>query len=209
MEWPEEETGSDGRRVDLEREMRISSLAVRYRLGDRSVLGKLYAELEPFIRGTLRLHVAGPRSLPSGLDPEDLYQQAYVALAEAVLDWNPARRDNFVLYFLRSFPWRIDHYLRSQTPSRRTARFRVFSAPHDRLMERIAGNPGPDGRDWDGMLMCDELLRGMPEAYQRAVRLHLFHGLPFAEVGKIMGVSRSAAHETFGRAIALMKTLLN
>lgn len=209
MECLEEETGSDGRQFDLEREMRISSLAIRYRLGERPVLGKLYAEMEPFIRGALRPHVVGPRSLPSGVDPEDLYQQAYVALAEAVLDWDPARRDNFVPYFLRSFPWRIDHYLRSQTPSRRTVRFQMISAPHDQLMERIAGNPGPDGRDWDDVLVCAELLEGMPESCRRVVRLHLFHGLPFAEVGKIMGISRSTAHETFGRALAMMKALLD
>ena len=209
MECREEEGRGNTRQVDLEGEMRISSLAVRYRLGERSVLGELYGEMEPFIRSTLGPYAAGLRSLPPEIDPEDMYQQAYVVLAEAVLDWDPARRGNFVLYFLRSFPWRIDHYLRSQTPARRTARFQMLSAPHDRLMERIAGTPGLDGRDWDDVLACDELLREMPEAYQRVVQLHLFHGLPFAEVGKMMGIGRSAAHETFGRAITLIKVLLD
>ncbi len=209
MECREEEGRGNTRQVDLEGEMRISSLAARYRLGERSVLGDLYAELEPFIRSTLGPYAAGLRSLPPGIDPEDMYQQAYVVLAEAVLDWEPERRDNFVLYFLRSFPWRIDHYLRSQTPTRRSARFHVLSAPHDRLMELIAGTPGLDGRDWDDVLVCDELLREIPDAYQQVVRLHLFDGLPFAEVGKTMGIGRSAAHEAFSRAITLIKALVD
>ena len=209
MECPEEKTRSDGARFDLEGEMRISSLAMRYRSGERPVLGELYAGLEPFIHSILRQHAQGPRSLPPGVDPEDLYQQAYVVLAELALDWQPARRDNFVPYFLRSFPWRIDHYLRSQTPSRRTARFQLLSAPHDQLMERIAGNPGSDGRDWDAVLVCSELLDSIPESYRQVVRLHIFQGLPFAQVGKRMGIGHSAAHEAFGRAITLLRSMLD
>ncbi len=208
MECPEEAT-RDEWQVDLEREMRISSLAMRYRSGERSVLGELHAELEPFIRCSLRTHTARGASLPAGVDPEDLFQQAFVALAEAVLAWEPGRRANFVPYFLGSFPWRIDHYLRSQTPSRRTSRFHLFSTPHDLLMERVAGRPGSDGRDWDGALACGELLRALPEACRRVVRLHLFDGLPFAEVGRVMGISRSTAHETYGRAVVMMRTLLD
>jgi RNA polymerase sigma factor (sigma-70 family) len=189
--------------------MLISSLATRYRLGERSVLGELYAELDPLIRNAIWPHVADPCSLPAGMDPEDLYQQAYVVLAEAVLDWKPARSNNFAPYFLRSLPWRIDHYLRSQTPSRRTARFRMVSTPHDLLMARIAGDLGPDGRDWDDVLVCGELLRKIPKSYRQVVRLHLFDGLTFAGVGKKIGIGRSAAHETFGRAITLMRSLLD
>jgi RNA polymerase sigma factor (sigma-70 family) len=208
MECPEEEPG-DGDQIDLEQERRISSLAMRYRLGERSVLSELYAGLEPFIHSSIRRRVVGPRLLPPSVDQGDLYQQAYVALAEAVLEWDPGRRRNFVPYFLRSFPWRIDHYLRSQTPSRRTARFQMLSTPHDELMESLAGRPGLDGRDWDGALECEDLLRRVPRSDRQVVRLHLFNGLPFAEVGKIMGISRSAAHEAFARAMALMRKLLD
>jgi RNA polymerase sigma factor (sigma-70 family) len=208
MECPEEEPG-DGDQIDLEQERRISSLAMRYRLGERSVLSELYAGLEPFIHSSIRRRVVGPRLLPPSVDQGDLYQQAYVALAEAVLEWDPGRRRNFVPYFLRSFPWRIDHYLRSQTPSRRTARFQMLSTPHDELMESLAGRPGLDGRDWDGALACEDLLRRVPRSDRQVVRLHLFNGLPFAEVGKVMGISRSAAHEAFARAMALMRKLVD
>lgn len=191
-----------------EREERVSLLALRYRSGDRAALGELYTELEPLVRRFLRPHLSAPRSLPLGMEVEDLYQQAYVALAEAVLEWEPDRRDNFVPYFLRSFPWRIDRYLRSQTPSRRTRRFQLRSVPHDTLVEQMAGVAGPDGRDWDDVLGCAELVRGLPRLYGQVVSLHLYRGLSFAEVAETVGISRSAAHEAFGRAISLARSSL-
>lgn len=191
-----------------EREERVSLLALRYRSGERAVLGELYAELEPFVRGFLRHHLSVSHSLPLGVGAEDLYQQAYVELAETALGWDPDRRDNFMPYFLRSFPWRIDRYLRSQTPRRRTARFQLYSVPHDTLMEQMAGAAGPDGRDWDDALACAELVRELPGLYGRVVRLRLYHGLPFAEVAGALGISRSAAHEAFGRAISLSRSFL-
>jgi len=188
--------------------MEISRLALRYRSGDRSALGELFSRLEAAVWGVLWRHLSPPRSLPPGMDPEDLSQQAYVALAEAVLEWDAERHDNFMPYFLRSFPWRIDRYLRSQTPSRRSARFRLYSVSHDLLMERMAGVRGIDGREWDDALVCGEVMQGLPRLYGRVVSLHLHQGLSFAEVGEALGISRSAAHEAFGRAIALSKSLL-
>ncbi len=205
VQQEEEAGGSQGQR---EREARVSLLALRYRSGDRAALGLLYAELEPFIQGILRRHLSGHRSLPPAMEPEDLLQQSYLELAETVLEWEPDRRDNFMPYLLRSFPWRVDRYLRSQTPRRRSARFQLYSVPHDLLMERMADAPGLDGREWDDALVCGELLQGMPVLYSRVVRLHLYQGLPFAEVAERLGISRSAAHEDFGRAIAMAKKAL-
>ena len=192
-----------------ERERRVSSLALRYRSGERAVLGELYAELEPMVRGFLRTHISGRGSLPSGVDAEDLCQQSYVVLAETVLEWEPERRDNFMPYFFSSFPWRLDRYLRSQTPLRRTARFQLRSVSHDSLVEQMAGAVGLDGREWDDVLGCAELLRALPGLHGRVVELYLYHGLSFAEVGDALGISRSAAHRAFGRAISLLRSLLD
>ncbi len=202
------ETGVAQDRAQREREEGISRLALRYRSGDRAALGELHAALEPAIRAFLRPHLIACRSLPPGVEPEDLFQQSYVALAEAALEWEADQHDNFVPYFLRSFPWRIDRYLRSQTPSRRSTRLRLYSVPHDLLMEQIGDRAGMDGRDWDEVLGCAEVLRGLPRPHSQVVRLHLYHGLPFAEVGRVLGISRSSAHELFGRAIPLMRSML-
>src|SRR5690242_10164145 len=91
-----------------DREERISRLALRYHSGDRGALGELYAALEPLIHHMLRPHLSVPCSLPCGVEPADLYQQAYVALADTALEWDPERRDNFMPYFFHSFPWRMD-----------------------------------------------------------------------------------------------------
>ena len=207
MEWLEEDW-SEERRADRERERRISELAMRYRAGDLAVLSDLYDEFAPFIASKIRPYVTGPRRLPNCLDAEDLYQQAYVELAETALDWDPKQLDNFVPYALGALPWRIAHYLRSQAPARRTGRFQVQSTPHDLLMEAIARKPGPDGRDWDGDLACEEMLLKLPVHYRQVVRLHLFSGLSFAEVGKVTGMGRSASHEAFQRAIMFLRSML-
>ena len=177
-DWPERPDGrADG--LTLDREKEITALALRYRSGTRTVLGELHSHLEGFIIGSLRRYLFTSRSLAAGLEPQDLRQQAYVALAETVLGWHPERSSNFVPYFLRSFPWRIDRYLRSQTPSRRTARFQLRSVPHDLLLQRMDGMAGLDGRDWDVALACSELMSGLPEAYARVVALHIRRGLSF------------------------------
>ncbi len=208
MECHREDEWSAERPADRESEIRISALALRYRSGDLAALRELHAELAPSIAKAIRPHVTGPGCLPSVVAAEDLYQQAYVELAETVLDWDPARSKNFMPYFLGSFPWRIDHYLRSQTPARRTTRLRMLDAPHDLLMDRIAENPGHDGRDWDFTLVFAESLRELPEQCRQVLGLHLFQGLSFNQIARRMGIARSTAHDVFKRAIMLLRSML-
>lgn len=206
MECPGEgeEWGDDGRAA---REWRVSMLALRYRSGDPGALGELYEALRGAIVAAIRPHATEPWRLPAGVETEDLYQQAYVELAELVRDWDPNRRANFVPYFLRSFPWRIDHYLRSQSSARRTALHRVVSTPHDLLMERIERSGDQDGRDWDDAIASGEMLRRLPERCRRVVQLHLIQGLPFVEVARIMGIGRSTAHDAYKRAMMLLRRM--
>ncbi len=209
MACPDEVERPGGHRADLEREIRISALALRYRSGERAVLGDLYAELAPAIFGAIRPYVAGASRLPIGIELADLFQQAYVELAGAVHDWDPARSANFLPYFLRSFPWRIRHYVRSQTPGRQASSCRFLSAPHDLLMLWLGARPGHDGRDWDGALASEEMLRGLPSLQQQVVRLRVLGGFSFAEIGRRIGVGRSTAHETFQRAIMSLRSTLD
>jgi RNA polymerase sigma factor (sigma-70 family) len=190
----------------MEREEEIADLALRYRAGERYLLGELHARLEPAIRGFLGRYRSHRRPLPADIEGQDLQQQAYVELAEAALEWQPERGGSFISYFLSSFPWRIDRYLRTHTPSRRTSRFQLRSVPHDQLLEGLNGVAGPDGRDWDGDLAGAELMDGLPEQYAVVVRLRLGHGLSFREIGRVTGTSRSTVHEAFGRAVSLLRS---
>jgi RNA polymerase sigma factor (sigma-70 family) len=190
----------------MEREDEIAALVLRYRAGERDLLGELHARLEPAIRGFLGRYRSHRHPLPPGIEEQDLHQQAYVELAEAALEWQPARGGSFISYFLSSFPWRIDRYLRAHTPSRRTVRFQIRSVPHDQLLEGLNAVAGLDGRDWDGALAGAELMEGLPGQYALVVRLRLGHGLSFREIGCATGTSRSAAHETFGRAVSLLRS---
>jgi RNA polymerase sigma factor (sigma-70 family) len=191
----------------MEKDGRIASLALRYQRGERKLLGELYRELEISIHCILRTLISGGVPLPPSMEAEDLYQQSYVALAEIVLKWKPDRNSNFTAYFLASFPWRMGRYLRMQSPTRRTSRIQLHSVPHDQLLERLADVQGADGREWDGALGCAELLEELHGLDCRIVRLHLFHGLPFAQVSKIVGISRSEAHRRYGKAILRLRAL--
>lgn len=193
----------------MEKDGRVTSLALRYRLGERETLGELYGELETSIRHFIRTILNGRNPLPPGLDVEDLYQQSYVTLAEIVLMWDPDRNDNFIAYFLASFPWRMGRYLRMQSPTQRAARIQLYSVPHDCLVEQMAACQGVDGREWDDLLGVDELLAELPRLDAQVVRLHLYHGLSFAQVSVMLGVSRSEAHRRYGRAIARLRALLD
>lgn len=195
------------RKAFREKEEMVSRLALRYRSGDRAVLGELHGELRPAIGGFLRRQLPPGRTLPPGVDPEDLWQQSYVLLAEAVLAWDAEGHGNFVPYFLRSFPWRVDRYLRTQTPSRRAAGVRMHSMPHDLLMEQVAGTVGDDGRQWEDAVVWGELLDQLPAPWAAAVRLHLEEGMPFRQVAEVLGVSRSTAHESFTRAMGRLRVL--
>lgn len=193
----------------MEKDGRVASLALRYRLGEREALGELYDELKASIHSALQSLLLERSPLPPGLETEDLYQQSYVALAEIVLDWKPDQNDNFIAYFLSSFPWRMDRYLRTLTPSRRASRIQLYSVPHDDLVERMVGTRGVDGREWDDVLGCAELISGLSGLDGRVVRLHLYHGLSFAQVSKILGISRSESHRIYGRAILRLRALLD
>lgn len=207
MECPREEERNEKCAFEKERDRRISALAMRYRSGELSALGELYAELAPHITSIIQPHHTGLNLLPPAISPEDLYQQAYVELAETILEWEPGRRANFAPYFHRAFPWRIRHYLRSQTPARRTTRLQVVSTPHDQLMRQVAESPGLDGRDWADSLAWTELLDRLPEVSRQAVEMHILHGLSFAQIANRLGISDTTAHKAFKRAMMLMKAL--
>ncbi len=195
-------------RRDREPARLVSNLALRYRSGDNAALAELHAELEDLLRAFLRPYLSPSGPLPPTIEASDLSQQAVVALAEAVLEWRPERCDNFLPYLIRSFPWRIQRYVSRQWPSGGSPHVQVFSLPHDLLIRQMAEVVGRDGRDWDGDLICGELLEALPALSGRVLGLHLFRGLSFAEVSRVLGISRSRAHEVFQRAISLLRSAL-
>lgn len=186
----------------------VTALALRYRQGEHKVLGDLYDELEILVRNFIRSRLLGQDTLPPGLGAEDLYQQSYVALAEAVLEWEPDRCGNFMPYFLSSFPWRMDRYLRQQKSLRRTTHIQLCSMPHDELVALATTAIGVDGRDWDDIILCSDLMGKLPTLDRQVVQLHLFHGLSFTQVGKTLGINRSATYRVYVRAILQLKSLL-
>ncbi len=191
----------------LDEDGRVTALALRCRGGEQGALGDLYGALESLVRGCLRRYRSGRgRPLPTTVEPEDLWQQAYLLVAEAVAEWEPGR-GGFVPYFLGSFPWRVQRYLRSQTPLLRSARYQFRTVPHDELVGQMDRTAGLDGREWAEALGLAELTSELPGLDGEVVRLHLYHGLPFAEVARALGISRSAAHRAFVRGIACLRGL--
>lgn len=207
MECRQEDWNPDAEARDF-REERITRLALCCRSGARHALEGLYEELKIEIHEFLGRHLLLRPELPVGLDVQDLFQQAYVELAEMALGWQPERLGSFLPYFRGSFRWRIGHYLRSQNPSRRSAHLRIVSVPHDALVRHAGDMAGLDGRSWGEVLALEELVRALPEPSREAVRLRIYEQLPASEVARRLGLSRSAAHRAFSRGLELLRSAL-
>ena len=188
---------------------KATGLVRRYRQGERAALGELYDELAGLVRAFIQTRLLGLGSLPVGLEVDDLYQQSYIFLAEAVEEWEPSRCDSFVAYFLVNLRWRMERYLRQQTSLRRSTRIRLSSVPHDYIVKAVAERIGVDGREWDGEILCSDLMGALPTLDREVVRLHLFRGLTFVQIGDELGISRSACHRAYSRAIVQLKKVLS
>ncbi|MEM1436947.1 MAG: sigma-70 family RNA polymerase sigma factor [Pseudomonadota bacterium] len=129
-------------------------------------------------------------------DPEDVAQQAFQQLIE--------RGDLKSISNLKAYLWRIARNIvltakRSQHVRTRYE-FEVeqifFPQQYDELTpERII-------LAREQLKLLNELLRSMPENRRQAVVLHRVEGLPVAEVGRRLGISRQSAAMHVARGLA-------
>ncbi len=179
--------------------LQIDGLAAAYRAGQASSLADLHAALWPVIRGSL-IRAARLRPLPAPLETDDLAQQSWLLLADLVGRWRP-EQGPFVAYVGGAFPWALRRYLRSQAADRRSRKIRVYSAEHADLVARADEHAGADGREWDALLACQEVLELLCPLYQEVLRLHFGERRPPSEVARAVGVAPDEVERLVKRAV--------
>lgn len=211
--------GADG-------DAKINALALRCRAGDTEALGELYSELLPNIKNAIRPYACKTYKLPVDIEVRDLYQQAYVELAEMIMDWE--QRRSFAAYFLGCFRWRLHNFLRRHTPAWRSNRIEVFSMRHDVMTQTVADTSDPHDQDWDvdeerrglfdvldphgqdreSEVECQELLDTLTPQQRRVVQLYVFYKIPMPDVGRILGFGQSSAYDFYYRALKRLRKAL-
>jgi RNA polymerase sigma factor (sigma-70 family) len=176
------------------------ALALRFQHGDLDALGDLHAVVEPFVRATVWRTCQ--RGLPATLQSADLLQQSWLILADLARRWQPLTGVPFAAYLALTLPWALARYLRAQSPARRSIHYQVFSAPHDHLVDSLAGASSDDGRDWDDQLYCRQLVRDLDPRARAALWLHAVEHRSFSEIATALSVPRATAYDLYRRAVA-------
>jgi RNA polymerase sigma factor (sigma-70 family) len=175
-------------------------LARRFQQGDQAALAPLYQAVQPVLRAALRR--GARRGLPEALQPADLDQQSWLILADLTRRWEPRPGVAFSAYLGRTFPWALARYLRAQSPARRGRHCQVYARPHDQVVAALGGAPDDDGREWDDLLYCADLLNGLDPQARAALWLHAVEQRSFTDVARALGVPRATAYDLYRRALA-------
>jgi RNA polymerase sigma factor (sigma-70 family) len=183
----------------------VDALALAYRNGDRGALLEIHASMRVVIEVALaRAFQLGP--LPGPLERRDLEQQSWILLAELLERWEPAQ-GAFLPYAHGAFPWALRRYLRSQASDRRSRRTKVVSAEHETLFAKADAQTGVDGREWDGLLVCHEVMAALSPQHQRTLQLHFGERRRPAEMASALDVAIGEVDALVKRAIRAARSV--
>lgn len=170
------------------------------RRGSDSAFGKVIVRFRPYLR------VIAGRELPP--DP-----RARREASDLVQDTFLAAKEGFPGFGGRSEP-ELRGWLR-RILLRKVGRFRSrFRKIHEVSIDPNASSSRPGiepaatstspsgraGRD-EGCKIVSAALNGLPESQRRVVQLRVWEDLTFEEIGRRLGVSTTAAHKAWNRAI--------
>lgn len=175
------------------------ALAHRFQSGDATALAPLYYAVEPVLRAGIARACC---RLSSTLQPADLRQQSWVILADLAVRWQPRPGIAFAAYAGRAFPWALGRYVRANAAVRRTSACQVFVQSHDEVITTLERTPGPDGRDWDDLLYCRELLHDLEPRARLVLWLHAVEARSFTDVAQALGLPRATVYDLYRRALS-------
>jgi DNA-directed RNA polymerase specialized sigma24 family protein len=174
------------------------ALARRFQAGDAAALAPLYRAVEPVLRAGI---ARACRRLSSAVQPADLRQQSWVILADLAVRWQPRPGIAFAAYAGRAFPWALGRYVRANAAVRHASACHVFIQSHDEVITALERTPGPDGRDWDDLLYCRELLHELEPRARLVLWLHAVEARSFTDVAQALGLPRATVYDLYRRAL--------
>ncbi len=127
---------------EIEKTNELEELAWAARGGDREARNSLFLQYQARIK---RLALPAKRMAARialddmSIEPEDVEQQAFLVLCELLEQWEPERAP-FAVYLASVMQWRLGHYVRGATHSRRKRAIRSHQGGREEATEPSAMN---------------------------------------------------------------------
>jgi RNA polymerase sigma-70 factor (ECF subfamily) len=147
-----------------------------------------------------------PRDLQAKEGPSDLVQQTLIEAFQDFHQFQGATQAEWLGWvrriLLNNLHNVVKHYSRRRRDVAREAPDPGSSVPA-RWSAVAAPDPTPHThlQGVERAALLEQTLAGLPEHYQRVIRLRHEEGLPFAEIGRRMGCSGDAAQKVWARAV--------
>ena len=180
--------------------------------GDPAAASDLLARHRPRLVGFVEAHLDG--RLAARIDPSDVVQDAQADLARRLPDYLRRRPMPFHLWARKTAYERLLDLRRRHLGRARRAVGREEPVP-DRSSQLVARPlldraPSPS-EELAAREFADRVARavaGLAPADREVLLLRHADGLPFAEVGSLLGVDPAAARKRFGRALIRLQKVL-
>jgi len=196
--------------MSREAEPTDEALAAQARQGDEGAFRALFERHAPELRRRVRRQLPG--LLRRKVAESDVIQMTYLRVHQN-LDRFESRGDgSFRAWIERIVENQVADLLRRYVQTAKRGLFHEVSGPQPLSgNRRPAAEPSPS-RVAVGNELQEEIrkaMAGLPEDYQRILRLVQGDGLPLAEAGERMDRSAGAAKQLYARAVARLSTLVN
>ncbi len=189
-----------------------SQLLAAAAVGEPSAVGKLLARHRPEMVAFVRLHL--DRRTAARVDPSDIVQDAQAEIARRLPDYLARRPMPFHLWARKTAYERLlDTHRRHLRRARRTVTREEFLPDRSSVLlarPLLAGGPTPsqaaEAREFEERVA--RAVGELPPADREVLLLRNADGLPFAEIGALMGIEPAAVRKRFGRALLRLRTAL-
>ncbi len=168
-------------------------LMVAYQRGDRQAFDELYARYAKPIYNFLR------RSADQPDLAEDLLQETFLKLHAGRHQYRPVA------------PFRSWIFTLARNVVRDEARQRRRRPPGDSDQlddRRLAVHSGTRRGTFDVALLIEEALRSLPFTQREVIVLSRYHGMSYAEIGELLGISTNAVKQRAFQAMHKLAQLL-
>lgn len=184
----------------------IEALALAARVGDDAALAELLDRYRPLIGSAV--WQARPQLAGSGLDLEDLSQEAAAAFCELVRAYDPAKSNGFGSYVKAMLVWKVRNAARWHQ-RRRRGEISASTLPDGALEAIGAVHQSPDL----GILPVENralraALGTLTERQQSVLAAIHGYDLPTGDVAARLGVTRRAVNAVRRRALGRLRELL-
>src|SRR5262245_17463769 len=188
------------------------NLLERARQGDRQAFERLFAQYRAYLRRVVELRIDARLRLR--LDPSDVVQDAQLEAFRRLADYLERRPMPFRLWLRKTVSERLARLRRDHIgAARRSLRREVGltdGASLALLQGATASGSTPSQRVSDEELArrVRQAMARLSEADQEVLLMRTFEGLPFEEVGCLLGIESATARKRYGRALVRLQSLL-